>query len=143
MAMTLDHEAIRSILPHRYPFLLIDKVTDYEPGAYAIAQKHVSANEWQFQGHFPQQAVMPGVLVIEALAQCGAIALLSLDDYKGRIALLAGVNKARFKRQIVPGDSITLTVRLEKMRAGIGVASAEATVDGETAVTCELMFAVS
>lgn len=139
---SLNHEDIKQILPHRYPFLLIDRVLDYEPGVYSIAEKQVTANEWQFQGHFPQQAVMPGVLMIEALAQCGAVALLALPNYQGQIAFLAGVDKARFKRQVVPGDTLHLEVRVKQLRATVGKAEAIATVDGEIAVKCELMFAI-
>lgn len=141
--MELNHEEIKAILPHRYPFLLIDRVTEGEPGTYCVAEKNISANEWQFQGHFPQQAIMPGVLIVEALAQCGAVALLSLPEFEGRIALLAGVDKARFKRQVIPGDCLVLDVRVKKLRRTIGTAEAVAKVDGQIAVQCELMFAVA
>lgn len=141
--MELNHEEIKAILPHRYPFLLIDRVAECDPGVRCVAEKHVTANEWQFQGHFPQQAIMPGVLIVEALAQCGAVALLSLPEFKGRIALLAGVDKARFKRQVVPGDTLQLEVQVNKLRRTIGTAEAVARVGDQIAVQCTLMFAVA
>ena len=110
--MQLDINEIKSIIPHRYPFLLIDKVLDFESGKFAIAQKMVSSNEEFFNGHFPDYPVMPGVLILEGMAQTGAVAILSLDENKGKIALFAGADKVRFKRQVKPGDVITFECEL-------------------------------
>ncbi len=140
--MELNIEQIKEILPHRYPFLLIDKVTEVVPGETATAIKCVTANEEFFNGHFPQKAVMPGVLIIEALAQTGAIAILSEEENKGKIALFGGIKKARFKRQVVPGDVLELTCKLTKRRGPVGFGEAVATVDGQIAATAELTFAV-
>ena len=138
----LDIDAIKEIIPHRYPFLLIDAVEEHEPGLRAVARKNVTANEPFFQGHFPDYPVMPGVLIVEALAQAGAVALLSLDENRGKLAFFAGIDKVRFKRQVRPGDSIRLEVQITKARAGIGFGSATATVDGELVCSGELMFAI-
>lgn len=136
----LDIEQIKRILPHRYPFLLIDRVTHYEPGIEAHAIKCVTANEPFFQGHFPEQALMPGVLLLEALAQTGAIALLSEPGNEGRIALFAGVKNARFKRVVRPGEVVELSCRLTKRWGPIGYGEAHARVEGETACTAEISF---
>jgi 3-hydroxyacyl-[acyl-carrier-protein] dehydratase len=138
----LDIDAIKTIIPHRYPFLLIDKVEEYEPGVSAVAVKNVTANEPFFQGHFPDYPVMPGVLVVEALAQAGAVALLSQDENKGKLAFFAGIDKVRFKRQVRPGDTLRLSVEITKSRAGVGFGTARATVDGELVCSGELMFAI-
>lgn len=114
MNMTLTSDEIQKILPHRYPFLLVDKITDYEPGKYANGIKCVTANEMHFVGHFPQKKVMPGVLIIEALAQTGAIAILSEEENKGKIAFFGGIKNARFKRQVVPGDVLELHCEIIK-----------------------------
>lgn len=139
--MLLNSNQIQEIIPHRYPFLLVDQIIEME-GDHIVGVKCVTANEMQFMGHFPQQHVMPGVLVIEALAQAGAVLLLSKEENKGKLALFAGINKARIHRQVIPGDKLTLDVTFKGFRAGIGFADALATVDGEKAVKCELMFAV-
>ncbi|MDR2492871.1 MAG: 3-hydroxyacyl-ACP dehydratase FabZ [Coriobacteriales bacterium] len=136
----LDIEQIQELLPHRYPFLLLDRVIDYEPGAWAKARKCVSMNELFFQGHFPGQAVMPGVLVLEALAQAGAVALLSEEGCAGRIALFGGVKNARFRKVVRPGDVLELECRLTKRRGPVGFGEAVAHVDGELACTAELSF---
>lgn len=141
--MTLNSEEIQKILPHRYPFLMIDRVTDCVPGQSADAVKCVSANEMQFVGHFPGYPVMPGVLVIEALAQTGAVALLTEEENAGKLVLFGGIKNARFRRQIVPGDVISLHCEITRRRGPIGFGTAEAKVDGETAVTAELSFAVT
>ncbi|MGN0367416.1 MAG: 3-hydroxyacyl-ACP dehydratase FabZ [Wujia sp.] len=140
--MELNSNQIQEILPHRYPFLLVDRVTDYEPGKYAKARKCVSVNEMQFLGHFPQQHVMPGVLVIEALAQVGAIAILTLEENKGKIAFFGGIKNARFKKQIMPGDVIEMECELMEQKGPIGTGKAVAKVDGKVAVTAELTFVV-
>lgn len=140
--MELDSNQIQEILPHRYPFQLVDKVTDYEPGKWAKGIKCVSVNEMQFCGHFPKEHVMPGVLVIEALAQVGAIAILSEEENKGKIAFFAGIKNARFKKQIKPGDVIEMECELSERKGPIGTGKAVAKVDGKVAVTAELTFAV-
>lgn len=140
--LPLDAVAIRSIIPHRYPFLFVDRVIALEPGLSATGVKAVSGNEPFFEGHFPAYPVMPGVIIVEALAQVGAIAMLSHDDYKGKLALFAGIEKVRFKRQVKPGDSLQLRVELGKIRRNIGSGRGEATVDGELACSGEFMFAL-
>lgn len=138
----MNIKEIMEILPHRYPFLLVDKVESVVPGESAIAYKNVSMNESFFQGHFPGEPIMPGVLIIEALAQTGAVAILSLPEYKGKIALFGGVDKLRFKRQVIPGDVLKLEVNIIKRKGPIGIGSAVATVNGEIAVKGELTFAI-
>lgn len=140
--MELNSNQIQEIIPHRYPFLLVDRVTDYEPGKFAKGIKCVSANEMQFCGHFPQQHVMPGVLIIEALAQVGAIAILSEEDNKGKVAFFGGIKNARFKKQVIPGDVLELECELTARKGPIGYGNAVAKVDGKVAVTAELTFAI-
>ena len=140
--MELNSNQIQEILPHRYPFLLVDRITECEPGKYAKGIKCVSVNEMQFCGHFPQQHVMPGVLVIEALAQVGAIALLTEEENKGKIAFFGGIKNARFKRQIIPGDVIEMECELTERKGPIGSGKAVAKVDRKVAVVAELTFAV-
>ncbi|SHH82350.1 3-hydroxyacyl-ACP dehydratase FabZ [Clostridium grantii] len=138
----LTIKEIMEIIPHRYPFLLLDKVEELVPGKNVVAFKNVTMNEYFFQGHFPQEPVMPGVLIIEALAQAGAVALLSLDDYKGKIAYFGGINKARFKKKVVPGDVLKLEVEIIKIKGPAGIGKAIASVDGKKAVEAEIMFFV-
>ena len=140
--MELNSTQIQEILPHRYPFLLVDKILDYEPGKMAKGIKCVSANEMQFMGHFPGKPVMPGVLILEALAQTGAVAILSEDENKGKIAFFGGVKNARFKKQVVPGDVLELHCEIVTRRGPLGIGQATAYVDGKVAVTAELTFAV-
>lgn len=140
--MIYNSNDIQKIIPHRYPFLLVDTIEEIIDDSVIIGKKCISANEMQFMGHFPEKHVMPGVLMIEALAQTGAVLLLSKEENKGKIAVLAGVNKMRFKRQVIPGDVLTLKVELTKMKAGIGFANATAMVGEEIAVKGEIMFAV-
>ncbi len=140
--MKLNSNQIQEILPHRYPFLLIDKVIELVPGKSAVAIKNVSANEMQFMGHFPQEHVMPGVLLVESLAQTGAVIILSLEENKGKIAYFAGIDKCKFKRKVMPGDTVRLEVEITKQRGPIGYGTAKATVDGEIAVIAELKFAI-
>ncbi len=140
--MVLNIEQIKEILPHRYPFLLVDRIEELEPGVSAVGTKCVTANEEFFNGHFPQKPVMPGVLIIEALAQTGAVAILSEPEYKGKIVLFGGIKKARFKRQVVPGDVLNLSCKIISRRGPVGFGEAVATVNGEVAVTAELTFAV-
>jgi len=141
--MVLNSNEIQKIIPHRYPFLLIDKVIELEPGISCVAIKNVSVNEMHFMGHFPEEHVMPGVLIVEALAQTGAVTILALEENKGKIAYFAGINKCKFKRKVIPGDTIRLEVVITKQKGPIGVGTATATVNGEVAVIAELKFAVS
>ena len=140
--MELNIEQIQEILPHRYPFLLVDKIIELEPGKKAVGIKNVTMNENYFQGHFPGKPVMPGVLQVEALAQTGAIAVLSLDEYKGKIVYFGGIDKLRFKQKVVPGDVLKLEVELIKRRGPIGIAKAVASVNDKVAVQGEITFAV-
>lgn len=142
LQLPLDSVAIRKIIPHRYPFLLVDRIVELTPGERAVGIKNVSANEPFFQGHFPDYPVMPGVLIVEAIAQVGAVAMLSLPELTGQIALFAGIEKVRFKRQVKPGDTIRLEVEMGKIRRGIGTGAGTATVDGEIACKGEFMFAL-
>ncbi len=139
----LTTQEIMALIPHRYPFLLIDRVLELEPGVRAVAEKLVSANEPQFTGHFPGNPVMPGVLIVEALAQAGAVATLSLPEHAGKLVLFAGIDGCRFKRVVRPGDVLRLEVHLEKMRRGVGKGAGRATVDGELACEAELLFALT
>lgn len=140
--MELNINEIQKILPHRYPFLLIDRVKECEPGKKAVAIKCVSGNEPFFQGHFPGNPIMPGVLIIEALAQAGAVAMLSLEANKGKLALFAGIKNAKFKRQVIPGDVLELKCEIIKEFGSMGVGEAVATVNGEVAAKAELTFAI-
>ncbi|MBP3594089.1 MAG: 3-hydroxyacyl-ACP dehydratase FabZ [Lachnospiraceae bacterium] len=140
--MQLNSNEIQQILPHRYPFLLVDKIVELEPGKTAKGIKCVSANEMQFMGHFPQMHVMPGVLIIEALAQTGACAILCEEENKGRIAFFGGIKNARFRKQVVPGDVLELSCEIISRRGPVGIGKATATVDGKIAVTAELTFAI-
>ena len=140
--MELNSNQIQEILPHRYPFLLVDRIVDMEPGKSATGIKCVSANEMQFLGHFPNKHVMPGVLIIEALAQTGAVALLSEDENKGKIVLFGGIKSARFKKQVVPGDVLELNMEIISRKGPIGVGKAVAKVDGKIAVNAELTFVI-
>lgn len=140
--MTLDSNQIMEILPHRFPFQLVDRITECEPGVRAVGRKCVTVNEQFFCGHFPQKHVMPGVLIIEALAQVGAVALLTEEENKGKIAFFGGIKNARFKRQVTPGDVLELTCELTTRRGPIGNGKAVATVDGKVVAMAELTFAV-
>lgn len=142
MANSLDLKGIMEIIPHRHPFLLIDKVEDYEPGQYCIAYKNITYDESFFRGHFPEYPITPGVLMVEALAQTGAVAILSQEEFMGKIAVFAGIDNCKFKRQILPGDTVRLETKITQVRGPVGVGEAEATVDGKTAVKCTLKFAI-
>ncbi|MDQ3694939.1 MAG: 3-hydroxyacyl-ACP dehydratase FabZ [Chloroflexota bacterium] len=136
----LDAVAIQRIIPHRYPFLLVDRITELEPGKRAVGLKNVTIGEPFFAGHFPGYPVMPGVLIVEALAQVGAVALLTTAAFKGKLALFAGIDKVRFRRQVMPGDALVLTVELGQIRRTIGTGTGVATVNGDVACRGELMF---
>jgi 3-hydroxyacyl-[acyl-carrier-protein] dehydratase len=140
--MVLDAKQIQEIIPHRFPFLLVDKITEIEWGERAVGIKNVTMNEPFFHGHFPDYPVMPGVLIVEALAQVGAVTMLGTDEHRGKIAFFAGINKVRFKRQVKPGDTLKLEVEVGKVRRSIGTGTGTATVDGEVAAQGELMFAI-
>lgn len=139
----LSIKEIMEILPHRQPFLLIDTVEELLPGTSATAKKCVSYNEPYFAGHFPTEPVMPGVLIIEALAQTGAVTILSLPENRGKTAYFAAIKDAKFKRKVVPGDVLTLKIEIIKSKGPMGIGRAEATVNGELAVSAELTFAIS
>lgn len=138
----LDVNQIMEIIPQRSPFLMIDRVEEYIPGESAIAYKNVCINDPFFQGHFPGNPIMPGVLIVEAMAQTGAVAVLSLEENKGKNALFGGIDKLKFKKQVVPGDVLKLEVKIIKRKGPIGVGEAIATVDGKLAAKGELTFAI-
>jgi 3-hydroxyacyl-[acyl-carrier-protein] dehydratase len=143
MTTLLGRAAIEEILPHRDPFLLIDEVTVLEPGARVVARKKVREDEWYLSGHFPGRPIMPGVLIVEAMAQTGAVAVLADEANRGKLALFAGIDDVRFKRIVEPGDELELTCELERVRGPIGRGKATATVDGELAARGTLTFAVT
>lgn len=139
----LTSKEIMEIIPHRQPFMLIDTIEEMEPGVRALAKKCVSYNEPFFQGHFPGEPVMPGVLIVEALAQTGAVAILSLPENKGKTAYFAAINSAKFKKKVIPGDVLMLETEIIKVKGSMGIGKATATVDGKVAVQAELTFAIS
>lgn len=138
--MQLNNQEIQNIIPHRYPFLLVDKILDCEPGKWAKGIKCVSANEMHFLGHFPGNPVMPGVLIIEALAQVGAVCTLLVPENKGKLALFGGIKEAKFRQQVVPGDVLEMSCEIIKQRGPVGVGKAVATVNGKVAASAELTF---
>lgn len=142
MGLQLNSNEIADILPHRYPFALVDRITDGESGVWAKGIKCVSVGDPFFCGHFPQKHVMPGVLILEALAQVGAVAILSLPENRGKIALFGGVKNARFRRKVTPGDVLEMECVLTKRRGPVGIGECKATVNGELACTAELTFAI-
>lgn len=140
--MSMDIKGIMNILPHRYPFLMIDRIIELEPGVRAVGIKNVTANEPQFTGHWPENPVMPGVLMLEAMAQVGGIFLLSEAETAGKTAFFAGMNDIKFRRQVIPGDQLTITAELIRRKAGIGKVAVVAKVGDEVAVEGEFMFAL-
>jgi len=138
----LDAREILSVLPHRYPFLLVDRILEIEPGKRAVGLKNVTANEPQFTGHFPDRPIMPGVLIVEALAQVGAVLMLQMPSHQGKLALFAGIDNCRFRRMVVPGDQLIMEVEVLKSRGAFGKVSAKATVDGKIAAEGELLFSI-
>ncbi|WP_440897962.1 3-hydroxyacyl-ACP dehydratase FabZ [Amphibacillus sp. Q70] len=138
----LDIEEIKAIIPHRYPFLLVDEIVEMEAGKRVVGKKNVTINEPFFQGHFPNYPVMPGVLILEALAQTGAVSMLSKKENDGKIGFLAGIDKCRFRRQVKPGDTLRLEVEITRLKGPIGKGKAKATVEGEMACEAEIMFAI-
>lgn len=139
----MDKEQIKKIIPHRDPFLLIDEVLELEPGVRCVAQKYIAPDSFWFEGHYPGYPVTPGVLMIEMLAQAAAVCGMSVKGNEGKIPLFAGVNKARFRRQVLPGETLRLEVEIAKARSSIGIGKGTASVDGKRAVTCEMTFAYS
>ena len=138
----LDKNQIMEIIPHRDPFLLIDEVEELEIGKRVVAKKYIAPDSFWFRGHFPEHPVTPGVLIVEMLAQAGAVCALALPENKGKIAFFAGIDKAKFRRQVLPGDTLRLEVEMLKVRGSFGIGKAVATVDGEGAVTAEITFAL-
>ena len=138
----LNVKQIEEILPHRHPFLLVDYIEDYEPGEFAVGYKCVTFREDFFKGHFPQEPVMPGVLIVEALAQTGAVAILSLPEHRGKTAYFAGIDKAKFKQMVRPGDTLELETTIIRSKGPVGVGEAIAKVNGKLAAKAELTFAV-
>jgi 3-hydroxyacyl-[acyl-carrier-protein] dehydratase len=141
-ALPLEAADIMRIIPHRYPFLLLDRVIELEPGKRVVGIKAVTANEPQFTGHFPGRPIMPGVLMVEALAQTAAVAVMTLDEYRGKLGLFAGIDDCRFRRMVLPGDTLVLKVEVEKLRGMFGRVRGVASVDGEIAVEATLSIII-
>jgi 3-hydroxyacyl-[acyl-carrier-protein] dehydratase len=132
---------IRKLIPHRYPFLLVDRIEEIEPGVLAVGIKNVTQNEPFFQGHFPEYPVMPGVLIVEAMAQVGAVGVMAIEEYRQKLALFAGIDGVRFRRQVVPGDVLRMEVEIDRLKGRVGRGKGRATVNGERVCEADLMFA--
>jgi 3-hydroxyacyl-[acyl-carrier-protein] dehydratase len=141
MKLPLGAAQIRELVPHRYPFLLVDRIEELEPGVRAVGIKNVTQNEPFFQGHFPDYPVMPGVLIIEAMAQVGAVGVMAGGEHGDKLALFAGIDGVRFRRQVLPGDVLRLEVEIERLKGRVGRGRGQATVDGERVCEADLMFA--
>ena len=141
MKAPLGPAEIRDLIPHRYPFLLVDRIEEIEPGVRAVGLKNVTQNEPFFQGHFPDYPVMPGVLIIEAMAQVGAVGVMAGGEHRDRLALFAGIDGVRFRRQVLPGDVLRMEVEITRLKGTVGRGKGRATVDGERVCEAELMFA--
>lgn len=141
MKLPLMANEIRQLIPHRYPFLLVDRIEELEPGVRAVGIKNVTQNEPFFEGHFPEYPVMPGVLIVEAMAQVGAVGVMAVEEYRSKLALFAGIDKVRFRRQVVPGDVLTMEVEIERLKGRVGRGKGKATVGGERVCEADLMFA--
>ncbi len=139
--MPLGAVEIRALIPHRYPFLLVDRVDELEPGVRAVGIKNVTQNEPFFEGHFPEYPVMPGVLIVEAMAQVGAVGVMAVEAYRQKLALFAGIDGVRFRRQVVPGDVLRMEVEISRLKGQIGRGKGRATVDGQRVCEADLMFA--
>jgi 3-hydroxyacyl-[acyl-carrier-protein] dehydratase len=137
----LGPAAIRELIPHRYPFLLVDRIEEVEPGVRAVGIKNVTQNEPFFEGHFPDYPVMPGVLIVEALAQIGAVGVMAKEEFRGKLALFAGIDGVRFRRQVIPGDVLRLEVEISRLRGVAGRGKGSATVNGERVCEADRMFA--
>jgi 3-hydroxyacyl-[acyl-carrier-protein] dehydratase len=138
----LNRDQIQEIIPHRDPFLLIDEIVEMEIGKRVVAIKYVKGEEYYFKGHFPQEQVMPGVLIVEALAQAGAVAILSMEEHRGKIAYFGGIKEAKFRQKVFPGDTLRLEVELDRMRSKAGFGKAVAYLGDKVACKCEIMFAI-
>jgi 3-hydroxyacyl-[acyl-carrier-protein] dehydratase len=141
MKMPLGPATIRELIPHRYPFLLVDRIDEIEPGVRAVGVKNVTQNEPFFEGHFPDYPVMPGVLIVEALAQVGAVGVMALEEFRGKLALFAGIDEVRFRRQVIPGDVLRMEVEISRLKRRVGRGKGAATVNGERVCEADLMFA--
>lgn len=138
----LDTRAIMAVLPHRYPFLLVDRILELEPGKRAVGLKNVTANEPQFTGHFPERPIMPGVLIVEAMAQVGAVLMLQIPENRNKLALFAGIDNCRFRQVVTPGDQLRMEVTVLKVRGAFGKVAAKASVDGKLVTEGELLFSI-